>query len=693
MTQIFGEPGREAGDKAVYKSLETLPDDWIVYAQPVIATSIDSRNPDYVLIHPDLGYIVLEVKDWLYILNCDSKSACIQTRANDVERQEKAPHIQAQEACYIINNKLEQNSILLNHFGKLDFAFRYAGILYHFSPVMLSPIRQAWGENFVLGREDLRSDRIENSLRSIPAPNKHRMTTEQIEVVRALIDPKLILVDKSTGNFKGVLDENQERMGKESLSGSDKKYGVDSTQSSFFSKIEPRLDPGRADVMPNTVSEAISSENVRLIRGFAGTGKTDVLILRAFYLSEHYPKANVLVTTFNKELLDRRLRPELEPIINHIDLRTFSKFCADIYQQRFGRWAEPQATRGLVSHIQETIPNYANIVDKFGVDFLCEEIQWIKELGLTDRENYLGTIRTGRGGKDGKVLRGDAKSLIFDLYQVYEEQLKEMMAFDWHDLYRKALDSVKNKLVNIPKYDAILVDEAQHFAPNWIELLKSLLTENGNLFLCDDPSQSVYRAFSWRQKGVPVVGRTRWLRVPYRCTKQIFQAAYSLIENNAHAAKLLHESGEQVVPDLSNEFIRESTRPEVHYFQAWSDERRFITHIIRKLINQGYTPNDIAILHSDKNILECFSELHNDGIVVDELRRETGMEFKVVFLPKVNDLFKHDAEYSLEEDIGRHQGTFYMAMTRARDLLYIMTEKKWPMELDPILPFVSEVRH
>jgi hypothetical protein len=44
------------------------------------------------------------------------------------------------------------------------------------------------------------------------------------------------------------------------------------------------------------------------------------------------------------------------------------------------------------------------------------------------------------------------------------------------------------------------------------------------LFLADDPMQSIYRYYSWREKGVPVAGRTRWLRIPYRNTREIYQA-------------------------------------------------------------------------------------------------------------------------------------------------------------------------
>src|SRR5262249_2630029 len=118
---------------------------------------------------------------------------------------------------------------------------------------------------------------------------------------------------------------------------------------------------------------------------------------------------------------------------------------------------------------------------------------------------------------------------------------------DWSDVPFLALAELNQGHPLRNTYDIILIDEAQDFAPSWLEIVKNLLKPAGTLFLCDDPTQSLFRSFSWKQKGVDVVGRTRVLKVPFRCTREITQAAYSLIE----ADEILKKSEEITVPDLT----------------------------------------------------------------------------------------------------------------------------------------------
>ena len=37
-----------------------LPDDYLIYYEP----NIDNRHPDFIVIAPDLGVIIIEVKGW-----------------------------------------------------------------------------------------------------------------------------------------------------------------------------------------------------------------------------------------------------------------------------------------------------------------------------------------------------------------------------------------------------------------------------------------------------------------------------------------------------------------------------------------------------------------------------------------------------------------------------------------------------
>lgn len=48
------------GERDLARTLKRLPEDWIVYHEP----DIQGRRPDFVILAPDLGVFVIEVKDW-----------------------------------------------------------------------------------------------------------------------------------------------------------------------------------------------------------------------------------------------------------------------------------------------------------------------------------------------------------------------------------------------------------------------------------------------------------------------------------------------------------------------------------------------------------------------------------------------------------------------------------------------------
>jgi hypothetical protein len=692
MAQVYGQPGKEWGDKLVWKVLHHLPDGCIVYSQPTLVYRSEVRYPDYVIVYHKWGVIVLEVKDWVRVKERDRKSALVQRRDGS-EEWKTSPVDQARQAAHVLADMLEKDEDLLDYAGKRAFSYAYGGVLPHLSPSAIRWLEQEWGEGYLLGEADIRQDRITEKIESIPVPFRNVLMESQVRAICAIVDGRLKAEDRSTGEFKGVYDRTQESIAKEPLP---RLRPIAQTQTAQVDMFADQLPSGEARIkhleaeMPEEAAELISAPYVRLVRGFAGTGKTDVLILRAHYLHEQYPDIDILVTTFNDLVYASRLLPELRDM-EQVDVIKFDTLCSAIYRKKHGRWIEPQDTGGLVARMAQDYP----LIVELGQSFVTDEFIWMKEIGRTERQAYVAQVREGRGGASERTLTRKVKEQVFDLFEAYQQRLQDMPAYDWVDLHDKVLRYLQQGIEPGKWYDVILIDEAQHFAPTWMQIISKFLKPNGALFLCDDPSQSVYRYFSWLQKGVEVVGRTRWLRIPYRNTRQVFEAAYALIAGDAAAQEQLAEDNKYIQPNLDSAVMRDEpeSRPQVHCFESWEDERRYVVQEIRGLISQGIRPEEIGILHTEKYGLDRYRPLVPKGVHLHEVKRQTGLEYKVVFISQIQKMVERTVGISWADSSSRQRRLIYMAMARARRRLYLLYEQQWPKVLEPIRSYVDWIEH
>lgn len=685
MAEVYGIPGKEAGDKRVFNALKNLPPDCYVYAQPLLVYKDERREPDYVIVNKKWGVIVLEVKDWVQINPINRREAEVYRKELRKWEIEKSPVEQAKTAAYTLVNMLTADEDLRNYAGKLDFSYTYGAILPNLEGYIINNCNHKWGEGTVLGKNDLAETKITEKIQSIPSKFRFMMTEAQLRAVCAILDDNNKLKDRETGEFKGVLDSAQEAITKEALvpqriEPEIQKIEAETqgTQQGFlFENSYPDAETRNefiAKEVPNEVIDLREKLHVRLVRGFAGTGKTDVLILRAQYLAKQYPDLKILVTTFNDPLYKERLKPELRHLKDRIDVIKFDSMCSQIFKKRHNTWQKPQNTIGLIRWISDRHPE----IKWWGEEFLESEFIWMKEANRTNIEDYINKPREGRGGKAGKTLSTNQKYQIFDLFNKYESELKERGSFDWADLHDKTLKYLYEGIIPDKKYNVILIDEAQHFAPSWIKIIKYFLEPEGVLFLCDDPSQSIYRFFSWRQKGIEVIGKTRWLRVPYRNTRQIFEAAFSLIAEDDLARNLLAEDKNLATPDLNNPNLRNGTKPVVKQTASIHTEREYIENEIKSLMTSGLLPKNICILHNKKYVLDTYQELKKAGIRVENPISQTGMEYSAVFIPQTQRLFERNVQTSWEEDQSHQRLNMYMLMTRARSHLYLTFQQKWP---------------
>src|SRR5262249_26468547 len=145
-----------------------------------------------------------------------------------------------------------------------------------------------------------------------------------------------------------------------------------------------------------------------------------------------------------------------------------------------------------------------------GPDNLAREIDFVLAgRGVPDLETYLGVERRGRG----LALSPPQRALVWAGYQRYLKELADEKVVDWPHLRLRALQ--RAEAGEGPRFDAVIVDEAQDLTEIHVRLLTALDTspDHSGLMLVGDGQQAIYPGgFSLRSVGLDVRGRSFLLR-------------------------------------------------------------------------------------------------------------------------------------------------------------------------------------
>jgi superfamily I DNA/RNA helicase len=225
--------------------------------------------------------------------------------------------------------------------------------------------------------------------------------------------------------------------------------------------------------------------------------------------------------------------------------------------------------------------------------------------------------------------------------------------------------------------DAVLIDEAQDFFPQWIELMLAMLRPGrGGASLAGDEDQALYRTSSGYAALTGHHVEHLQLARSYRSTKQILAAAAAL---NSHVDAPEADGG------LDGEPI------DLVWAQSWADQAAAIAWEIRQLLDSGErSPQDIGVLVTQKrgtlgplgraldsaavpysiiNRVEARSfDPDSPEVKVMTVHGAKGLEFGVVLLFGLEAL--PAAEDSDAEAVRRARAGF-VGTTRARDQLMI----------------------
>lgn len=685
MAQVIGqlrEGNATWGEKEVLRLLEkNLPKEFFVYAEcPIVEDRLDV-HPDFIVL-TNYGFIVLEVKDWKTIRNVDAYHAFVLLSSNEVKKFPN-PVETTRNYAQSLKNKFRLHKGKYNSQIDDRIPFGYAAILPHIGTAQKTQLQRAWGENYVFNLLDLNPGFIEKRIReTIPTSHITPLTRIQMDLARGVINPEIIIQDI-------VLDEVQEKVVMEDfLPQARKPVRLAAKKKINPYSLEFGLFPTENQEMDEKIPEEnikIANSSIRLVRGAMGSGKTTVLRARARRLAETNPDWNILVLSFNKGLA-QDTRKILAGHKNIESTHIHGLIAAILKVLNKYEWREVLQQENWIKGKESIFP----IIRELGSDFIADEIKWIQDVMLRSRSQYLEVKRVGRGSS--KPLNQAMREQVYDILEALNLFLDKQRQFTYETMVLHFLDKLEKNEINFPHYDAILIDEAQDFAPAWIAAVNHLLKEGGTLFLADDPSQAIFRFFTWRQKGIEVVGRTRWLKTPYRSTKQIYEAAGAIIKDDPITEERLKSEGDYEEPDLTSEFLREGEKPALIHFPDLQAEIQYIDSQINQLRQKEKIPfENIALVHGNPyELIKYKKELSKYGIIFHTCKTVKGLEFDAVFFCGLDNFFNKPVDD--QGELSHQKSLIYMVMGRARTHLFLTFRNTLADKFDVLKDYVTHLR-
>jgi hypothetical protein len=302
-----------AGEKRVLDALaRNLEDDYAIWHNIPIMGS--GREPDFVILHPQRGLLILEVKDWKRQTIVQANSMLVELRTDRGVVNSDHPLVQARAYMLDLIHQVQKQPDLLQqdgpHKGKPVMPWGWGAVLSH-----IKSAEVAGDESFFEVFEPhkvLLADDLAESVDALTFQKKlwgmfnvqwqATLSLPQMNIIRALLFPELRMgVQQSL-----PLESNASRL--------------------VVQDVLQVMDLQQEAVARNL------GEGHRVIHGPAGSGKTMILIYRAVQLQAIAREGKpILVLCFNKDLANRiDLLLRLKGVGPAVQVSTFHSWARDL---------------------------------------------------------------------------------------------------------------------------------------------------------------------------------------------------------------------------------------------------------------------------------------------------------------------------------------------------------------------------
>jgi hypothetical protein len=410
---------KEAGEERVFNILKNLPDDCRVWYEVVLG--VRSRKPDFFVLDPNRGIVILEVKDWSKagILAASPTAIRIKSR-DDKHVDQKNPIRKCQVYFEEATEVLELEPVLVGKHDKLLCPMDYFVVFPNLAEEEFHQLKLAsyLDPNHVIFQKDVRNqtafiNRMYSRSPTLPEP----LTSDMMVAIRRRLRDEVTIDSPGVkeGLLPGILPEGEIQLAEE---------------------LAP--DVFAIDIEQEELAKDLG-EGPRLMRGIAGTGKTLIMLTRAKLLASNAEaqgrQLKILVLCWNVSLANY-MRQAFDSI--NIPLK------ARVHTDIFFREGVPivhfiEFARQLVRRHYE-VPRFPRSSDE---DFEAKVTERLKGLKIADYEMYdVIIVDEAQDLQDEwleflfhKMLRGhDPKSKSFILAADDAQRIYKSRNFSWAGL-------------------------------------------------------------------------------------------------------------------------------------------------------------------------------------------------------------------------------------------------------------------
>ncbi len=546
------------------------------------------KHPDFVVLHPQQGIAVLEVKDWRLdmIVNANSKQVELMTDRGCVSTDN--PFEQVRNYMFNVMDTLKREPLLVNEGGgfkgKPVFSFGYGVAFTNITRKQFeqTDLREVFPPERCIFRDEMTEsidpDAFRERVWRMVSPRIGPMLSlPQIDRVRARLFPEIRVTQIAL-----PLDEPPA----EASPADDRMLAVLDMQQELLARS--------------------MGEGHRIVRGVAGSGKTLILAFRAEQIARAASRPVLLLSYANG--ISGRLENAMQDrgVEDKVIVSTFHSWCWRMLREF-----------GLPQPSEKDIPDY--------------------------QERLAASVQA-------------------------------------------VLDAVERGLIPGGQYDAVLIDEAHDFEPQWLALAAKMVNpDTMALMIVYDDAQAIYKGRKrpvWKQLGIEASGRTTVLKVNYRNTAQILRFARKFAADVIGAPGVC--AGDENAILMPEDGGRQGVEPVVRQCVSYDGEAHAIAEWLIGRKASGYRWGHMAVLYPRHYIGERFEKnLAKHGVPIDvakehnnrvdaeqdavhflSMHNAKGLEFPCVAIGGLGELKKVE---DIEDDVR----LTYVAITRATHEAFI----------------------